>query len=250
MLKAFIVLVALIGLLSGCTDSQQPGGLRGLSASETDDLNSGRQAFDSSDDPDISPATFYAAGQLAESNGNMAAAFRQYHAAVHKDRNFAPAWYRLGTLYAQHEQFPKAIEAWENYARVSGNNATAYSNLGFCYELAGKLLEAERAYRKGISIDPRNEACRVNYGLMLARHGHFAQAQVQMQAVLSPAQVHYNFGSVHEAQGRAAAAVREYRNALNLDPGFAAARHRLEKLEATQAARGNPTTAPAQAAIE
>ena len=66
---------------------------------------------------------------------------------------------------------------------------------------------------------------------MLARLGRTAEATLQLQAVLSPADVHYNLASVLEHQGRKEAAKAEYRKALEPDPTLDDAQTRLSALQ-------------------
>jgi Tfp pilus assembly protein PilF len=115
--------------------------------------------------------------------------------------------------------------------KATDGSAGAYSNLGFCHELAGNPAEAEAAYKKGIAKDPKNEPCRVNYGLMLARAGRTSDAVAQLQAVLKPEEVAYNVASVYEQQGKRELAREQYRKALAIDPEFKDAKARLSKLE-------------------
>ena len=49
---------------------------------------------------------------------------------------------------------------------------------------------------------------------MLARQQRLAEAMAQLQAVLTPAESHYNLASVFEAQKRTEQAKAEYRKAL------------------------------------
>jgi len=116
-------------------------------------------------------------------------------------------------MYAKQKRYGEAIDAWNRYVRATNDDATGYANLGFCLELAGRTEEAEIAYRKGIKRDPTNAPCRVNYGLLLARHDRINEAMLEMQAVLPEAQVHYNLASVYEGMGRREQAKAEYRKA-------------------------------------
>src|SRR4051812_7568362 len=59
--------------------------------------------------PEFTPETHYAAGQLAESQGNVAAAIAQYEAAVKRDSKHAASLYRLGILYTQQKKYTDAI---------------------------------------------------------------------------------------------------------------------------------------------
>ncbi len=181
-------------------------------------------------DPEINPDTFYAAGQLAESQDMWDRAIVQYDKALKLNKDHLPSLFRLGVIYAKFKQFPQAIATWKHYLAATGGDPTAYANVGFCYELSGQFEEAQDAYESGIRRDPSNAPCRVNYGLMLARRGRFNQAMHEWQVVLPPAEVYYNMGSAYEAMDRKEQAKAEFHKALELDPQLADARARLEKL--------------------
>src|SRR5581483_3933607 len=127
-------------------------------------------SFESTEDPPIQSSTHFAAGVVAEDQGNADAAIRQYQEALKLNPKHLQALYRLGVLYAQQKQFSDAIDTWKRYVDATGESAGAWGDLAFCYELAGRQAEAENAYQKGIAKDPKNRPCRTNYGLMLARH--------------------------------------------------------------------------------
>ena len=83
------------------------------------------------------------------------------------------------------------------------NDYSIYNSLGWFYQQANRLPDAEKAYKQGLSIDPRSEPCRVNYGLMLARHNRQDEAKAQLSEVLPPAEVAYNLfeqGKYDQAQ--------------------------------------------------
>lgn len=188
-------------------------------------------SFDSAKEPSISADTRFAAGQLAESQNNPLNAMKQYEAALKTKPDHVPSLYRLGVVAAQLKQYPKAIETWKRYLVATHDSAGGYGNLGFCYELSGDAGAAKAAYLKGIAKDPKNEPCRVNYGLMLARQDRTTDAIEQLRTVLTPAEVSYNLASVHEQRGRKEQAKLEYRKALALDPDLNDAKQRLAALE-------------------
>jgi tetratricopeptide (TPR) repeat protein len=191
-----------------------------------------RSQFETSRDPPIAADTRYAAGQLAEARGALPQAAEQYRQALRDNPKHAEAMYRLGVVYAGMKKFPEAIDVWKRYTQATNDSAAGYSNLGFCYELARKPEEAEAAYLKGIRRDPKHVASRVNYGLMLVRRGRTNEGTLQLQAVLTPAEVHYNLGSVYETLGRPEQARAEYGRALELDPALADAQSRLDEIPA------------------
>jgi tetratricopeptide (TPR) repeat protein len=223
-----LILVVIVGCAS---KKDQPGRITGVSSKQAAEMEGRRSPFESSEDPPFTATTRFAAGQLAESQGALPQAIAQYVETVKLDPSHQGAWFRLGVLYARAKQYPKAIDAWEHYVKATDGAAAAYSNLGFCHEVAGDAARAERAYRQGIERDPKHVPCRVNFGLMLARKGRESEALDQLCAVLTPAQAHYNVGSVYEQQGRKDQAKKQYRKALELDATFEDAETRLAQMK-------------------
>lgn len=187
--------------------------------------------FDKAKNPAITAKTHFAAGQLAESQGDLAHAIEQYQKALELNPKFGDAMFRLAVVQTNLRSFANAIDTWKSYVTLTNGSATAYSNLGFCQDLAGNAPAAEAAYRAGIVRDPSNEPCRVNYGLMLARHGRPNEALLQLQAVLPAAKAHYDLASVYETMGRKKEARVEYAKSLELDPAFTDAKTKLAGLD-------------------
>lgn len=188
------------------------------------------EKFEKSKDPPIAAATHVAAGQLAQAQGGYDEALAQYRKALKLQKDCIDAVYGMGLVYTMQRDFPHAVDAWNQYIKLTGGSATAYSNLGFCQEVAGNTAAAEAAYKAGIAKNPRNEPCHVNYGLMLARRGKTNEALAELQKVLPPAKAHYDVASVFETQGNVRDAKLEYRQATQLDPSFDEAKQKLASL--------------------
>jgi tetratricopeptide (TPR) repeat protein len=226
------VLVLVAVLASGCShNKRQVGGVSSLSPEKAEALNAEHSKFEKSEDPPISAETYYAAGQLAESQDQPSTAITQYKSALKANPKHLPSMYQLGTLYTQLGMYVDGAGMWQQYVSATGGSAAAYGNLGFCYELARRPKEAEDAYKKGIAKNGSEQTCRVNYGLMLARQGRVEEAMVQLGAVLKPAEVHYNLGSVYEQQGKKESAKAEYQKALLIDVNLHDASKRLKGLK-------------------
>jgi tetratricopeptide (TPR) repeat protein len=220
-----------IVLMAGCSNGFKANqSVHGISQEEAAELNSQHSRFEHGDDAAFTAQTHYAAGQLAESQGALPMALQHYQAALKIEPRNLPCLYQLAVVATKVKAYPDAIAAWQRYVDET-KDATSYSNLGFCYELAGQSASAEAAYQQGISHDPRNQPCRINYGLMLARAGKATEATQQLAAVLPEAQVHYNLGSVYEQQSKRELAKAEYRKALELDPRLSEAQARMTALD-------------------
>lgn len=222
-MRARILAASLAGLLAVGCSTQQYGYNSHLSSS-------GPPALPEKE-PALTAETHFAAGQVAETQNNPFVAITQYKQALQLNPKHLGALYRLGIVYAQLKQYPKAIETWELYVAATNQSATAYADLGFCHEIAGQPDQARAAYLTGISRDPKNISCRVNYGLLLARQGRTADAIAQWQVVLTPAEIHYNLGSVDVMLGKKDQARAEFTKAITIDPKFDDARTRLTSLD-------------------
>jgi len=185
-------------------------------------------------EPAIQAQTHFAAGQFAEAEGNFTVAAAQYEKACAAQKDYLWAEYRLAVAYSHMNDWSKSVAAWNNYIESTNGAASAYSNLGFTWELAGDSSRAEEAYKKGIARDPKSQPCRVNYGLLLARNDRTAEAVEQFKTCLTPAEVHYNLASVYEQQGRQKMARSEYQTALKLDPQMRDARERLAAINVNE----------------
>lgn len=217
-----LVIIAALVWTSGCANKNPQSSSPNAPAASN---------FEKSRDPAINARTRFAAAQLAESQGEFSRAIEQYQKALELNPKYAEAMFRLGIVQTTTRDFGKAIETWNRYVALANGSATAYSNLGFCQELAGNPAAAEGAYRAGINHEPSNEPCHVNYGLMLARHGRPNEGLLQLQMVLPPAKAHYDLASVYETMGRKKEARTEYARALELDPTFGDAKSKIASLE-------------------
>lgn len=181
-------------------------------------------------EPALNVETRFAAGRLAETQGRLDAAAMQYQQALRLKHDHVPSLYRLGIVYTKTKQFDQATAVWRKYINVTGDIASGYSNLGFCYEMAGDIANAERAYQQGLQRDSKSLPCRTNYGLMLARSNRIAEAQAHLSVVLKPDEVRYNLASVYEQKGELAQAKLELKKAIEINPKNQAAATRLANM--------------------
>jgi tetratricopeptide (TPR) repeat protein len=222
------ILIASAALVGCASHSNSP--YQSLSQGQVDKLNAAHSAEDPEPKP-LTADTHFAAGQVAETQNDPNNAINQYKEALKLDANHLPSLFRLAVLYCKLKQFDDATATWKQYIKATHDSGDANSNLAFCYELAGQPLQAEETYQHGIARDPKNIACRTNYGLMLARQQHINEAIRVWQPVLSEAEIDYNLASVYEMDGRKLEAKAEYQKAIEFDPKLADAKARLAALQ-------------------
>lgn len=216
--------------------------------SKTQSVSHDRDPFEQMEDPPINANTRVAAGQLAEAQGDLHRAVGQYQEALKLDPNNREALFGLGQVYTIQKHFEDAIAAWQKYLKVTKNSAHGYMDLALTYEAAGRWSDADAAFKQAIAKDPDDASCRINYGLMLARQNQIEDAKAQLSAVLSPAEVSYNLGSICEQMGRRDEAKAYYARALELDPKLQDARVRLAILNDPKAKPAAPVIVPAPGA--
>src|SRR6266542_6713677 len=130
----------LASLLVGCAsndktaDNSQPNGT--LLNGQADALNK-HDAFLNEKYPPVTAQTHFAAGQFAEAEGNYPVAAQQYEKACQAQDDFLLAEYRLGVVYSHLKQWNQAVATWNKYIESTNGTASAWSNLGYTYELMG-----------------------------------------------------------------------------------------------------------------
>src|SRR5690348_6840903 len=82
--------------------------------------------FLSEKDPPVAAQTHFDDGQYAEAEGNYQVAAQQYEEACKVQPDYLWAEYRLGVVYSHMKNWPKAIEAWNNYIESTNGVASAY----------------------------------------------------------------------------------------------------------------------------
>src|SRR5258706_737565 len=145
----------LAGIAFGCHNKNNAEHATGPSQPSSD-------KFESMKDPPIKAQTYFAAGQLAESQGQLAEALDQYNKALAIKPDYLDPLYRTGLVFTQQKDYPHAVESWNKYIAATGGSASAYNNLALCQELAGNPPAPETPYRTGVAKEPATHPCPIN----------------------------------------------------------------------------------------
>ena len=112
-----------------------------------------------------------------------------------------------------------------------------YYTLGFYYQLAGQRNNADKAFRRALSLDRRNPEYKNAYGQFLCNGGEFAKAEDYYQAAIATptysniVQAYFNLGICKLKQSETKEAMTLFRKALNINPKFPAALLEMAELE-------------------
>lgn len=139
-------------------------------------------------------------------------------------------------IAARHHQAGRLEQAEAAYRKVIGaepDNDKAHYNLGNVLKQQGRLTEAVAAQRQAIALNPNLARAHSNLGTALAAQGSFEEAVASYRRAieLNPnlARAHNNLGNALSALGRIEEAVALFRKALELKPDFAGAHSNLLK---------------------
>ena len=147
----------------------------------------------------------------------------------------------LGLVYMSLDDNNSAVEYCQRAVNLSPLSAVAHANLGVVYDARGNAAEAEAAYRRSLTIDPTQAGPAMNLARNLQYRDQSAEAVTVLErltAVADSAAVRRRYGDALASAGRDADALRQYREALRLDPRHYPAMNSMAALLITQYRKG------------
>lgn len=146
-------------------------------------------------------------------------------------------------LCSASQQPAKELELTERLVKASPGSGFAYGRRGVALHAAGRLAEAEAAFRKAVSLEPENQALRRGLGNILYDLGHRAEAEEQARIGLQLVQaemahdpdspvLHEWLGLLRTALGEHEAAAAAYRRVIELEVNISAHGRLAEELHA------------------
>lgn len=149
----------------------------------------------------------------------------------------------LGREHYANNEYEKAEKALVQVVREFSSFADVHNMLGFIYHAQGRFVQAQECFERALGINPNYTEAALNLAVTYNDLGRYADAKrVYTQAMqrcraqprsLDPfakgkiANMHAELGDAYHGIGFFAEAVREYAQALALNPTFADIRTRL-----------------------
>jgi tetratricopeptide (TPR) repeat protein len=114
----------------------------------------------------------------------------------------AMALRRAGVLAVCLNRPDEAIEYYSRALEQDPLSTATYNNLGYSYYIAGKLTDAERAYRMSLELAPARIGARAQLGILLRDQGRAEEALAE--AGQEPQEVYrlWALASIYSAEGR------------------------------------------------
>jgi tetratricopeptide (TPR) repeat protein len=152
--------------------------------------------------------------------------------------DFPYGWIYLGDSLYGLARYSEALRAFRRALRLcpKAKLFMVYARLGHLYSHKGNFRQAEAWYRRAIAGNPSDAGYRVFLGGLLAIAGRLREAEtVHRRATLCKKgcidEAYLNLGLVLRAQERYREALKCFRKALRLDPGYKQAKKEIADVQ-------------------
>jgi tetratricopeptide (TPR) repeat protein len=203
-------------------------------------------------------ATYYDEGKKLQDQGQYEKAVKNYKQAIKSQKDYADAFFAMGVTYYKMNRPADAIKAFKEVLRINPASSETYNNLAVIYAQQGDYESATKQLKETIRLDPAYYQGRLNLAdLYLAQSiqeyikvirsqdsDNKAVRDKLRRLLLSDVQnpeFQYHLGILNRLEGNDDEAVKNLRNTVRLDPGYASRVH-LELGEYFEAA-GKPDQA-------
>jgi Flp pilus assembly protein TadD len=184
-----------------------------------------------------------AAGAVAYSSGDYAAALARYQAAVEKNPQDAESWSNLGQVLVRLNKLPEALAALHKANLLAPDRWGYQFNLARAQGLSGDWKAAVASYRRAQALFPDDYATTFNLALACHKGGDDAAAVVEYEKAirLSPEDASFRlaYAASLDKLGRGRDAAAAYGEYLRLSPSAPDAdkvRTRIAELSASAVA--------------
>ena len=165
----------------------------------------------------------YNLGNFLNSQGESAAALKEYETASRYEPNSAVPLVNASLLYAQSGDLAKARTALEKALRLDPNNALAHFNLGLLLAEQQDLPAAETHFRAALKDDPQMAQAAYNLGVLLSNQQQLEEGiSWLIKATRWEPQPKYGYTLAFylNKTGRTSDAVRQLREIISQSPSF------------------------------
>ncbi|MBZ0258701.1 tetratricopeptide repeat protein, partial [bacterium] len=137
----------------------------------------------------------------------------------------------LGLAYMEEDDFPNAVDNFEQAVKLAPDSAKDAVNLGKSYYHAERFDDGIKSLKQALELEPDNAVARYNLGLIYKTQGNFKDALPCFEAIAKngpqDAALYYNLGLSLVNLNRNQEAVPWFEKTLKLDPAHTSAIYQL-----------------------
>lgn len=100
-------------------------------------------------------------------------------------RDLASTYVQLGVAYMQEDRMDIALEKFNRALEIDSAYSPAHNGIAILYSRLGENDNAEKHYRKAISLGSRDSRALNNYGQFLCEQGRYVEAEEKFVAAVS-----------------------------------------------------------------
>jgi len=175
-------------------------------------------------------------GNVYTQNRQFDAALAEYDAAALLNPESIDPLIASSALFVARGHIPAALERLREAEAIAPRSHEIPLNRGIIAEMQGRWAEAFELYQEAVGRNPSDPRAKARLAEAAARLRRWDIAAPMFASLVEmgwhPSRAHFGLGQAAEARGDKAAASREYRRALALDPAFEPARTALARLGA------------------
>jgi tetratricopeptide (TPR) repeat protein len=174
-----------------------------------------------SDMPEAAKTEFNAGYTIITSGKDLGKAVPHFKKVTETYPKYAPAYMLLGTAYASSGKEDDAIEPLKKSIELDPKLSDSYTVLGRVYNKQKKYPEAEQNLAKAVELTPTSYDAQYELGRSLLFQQKAPEAQAHAEAALKAnptAEAHVLMGNIMLRERNAEGALKEYEEALRLDP--------------------------------
>ena len=168
--------------------------------------------------------------------------------AVRLGPNSSEAHNWLGVALMEKSDLPNAIAEFRKAVSLDPNNARAYTNLGSSLSHSGENDQAIAAFKKALALQPNSPAVDLDLGLAFRQKGDLNSALVHLRRVVKSepnnSTFQYELGQTLRQNGDLAAAVAAFERAVEINPEQLEAYYALGQALKQQSAAAQKPTSP------
>jgi Flp pilus assembly protein TadD len=190
----------------------------------------------------LSPEIHIQAAWLAENQGDVANAARQYGKALETDPRNVNALVSYARLLDRAGKSDDALRLYQRAQQVAPQQAIVWNDVGILHARRGELSQALAAMHRAVALQPTNARYRNNLAAALVQSQQPQEAVQALEAVHPKAIACHNVGYLLYLQRNAGLAAEYFAQATRLDPSLVPAQQMLAKLRGPTTPRNEPAT--------